>query len=278
VADFDERTLRLAHPSLRLLFIDEHPSVNARSIVVAVPDPELAQVIAALMALPGVQSAAPYVIAQAQGFLPNDPRWPEQSDLGMHLFELPKAWWLVGNGSPTVRVAIVDSGINPIPELSGKIEPGYSTLGPEDSYDTTDNHGHGTMVASIIAAHKDNNHGIAGAANVQVVPVRACDLWVAGSLRCEPSDVLEAVEWVFDNRANIDVANISLGPVPYSQAMDDFLELIDEWGIITVASAGNTGGNVIYPASSEYVIAVSGTDTFACHTCRNRLVDFLQAA
>ena len=63
-------------------------------------------------------------------------------------------------GSPTVLVGIIDSGVADIPDLTDKIASRWYYTGRVDSGD--DLVGHGTAVASIIAANNDDGFGMAG--------------------------------------------------------------------------------------------------------------------
>src|SRR5207247_3171482 len=63
---------------------------------------------------------------------------------------------------PTVKVAVVDSGIDyGHPEFAGRILAGRSFVGGSWKRDTD---GHGTFVAGLIAADPANGQGIAGMA------------------------------------------------------------------------------------------------------------------
>ncbi len=68
-----------------------------------------------------------------------------------------------------IHVAVVDTGIDFSHEdLAANIEPD-----PADRFDNTDLNGHGTAVAGVLAAVKDNGVGIAGVApSVKVVPYK----------------------------------------------------------------------------------------------------------
>ncbi|HMC67880.1 MAG TPA: S8 family serine peptidase, partial [Mycobacteriales bacterium] len=66
----------------------------------------------------------------------------------------------LSKGSRNVLVGVVDTGITPVPDLAGKIagalwDPTTQTSAEDDS-------GHGTLIASIVAANVDDAVGMAG--------------------------------------------------------------------------------------------------------------------
>lgn len=93
--------------------------------------------------------------------------------------------WAITKGSSSVVVGVIDSGIDPIPDLVDNLVPGYdmnsehfadplpnAETGTEPYYDADEEVKHGTRVASLIAASQ-NNIGISGIApNIKVMPLR----------------------------------------------------------------------------------------------------------
>lgn len=123
--------------------------------------------------------------------------------------------------------------------------------------------GHGTLVASVIAATVDNNAHIAGIApRVTILPVR-----VLGPFGGTFSAVAEGVHFAVD--AGADVINMSLGGSGDSQAMSEAVRRAFAAGVVLVASAGNEaedpdfgeelGNDVGFPARYPQVIAVGAT-------------------
>jgi subtilisin family serine protease len=144
-----------------------------------------------------------------------------------------------------VKVAVLDTGIAAShQELNGRIVQGYNAIDPK--LQPSDDHGHGTHMAGIILANK-NNVGVVGVAGVgpeapkiKVAPVKVLNKFGAGYL----SVVIDGLQWVKD-QYDIDpgirwVVNMSFG---FSRDIDDtplmqaILSLPND--IIKVASAGN---------------------------------------
>lgn len=152
-----------------------------------------------------------------------------------------------------VKVAVIDSGIQAHRDL--QIAGGVSTVDGITSY--SDDNGHGTHVAGIIAA-KNNSYGTVGVApDVQLYAVKALPASGSGNL----NDVLEGVQWAIQN--DMDIINLSLGSESNVTALKIMLEEADDQGILTVAAAGNDGGTkpVNYPAQYASTIAVSAVDS-----------------
>jgi serine protease AprX len=205
--------------------------------------------------------------------------------------------WAAGLTGAGVDVALIDTGITPVPGLDA---PGKVVNGPDLSFDqgdpamrSLDAYGHGTFMASLIAGRDDTATassagcktclnssgysdttkfvGIAPDARLINVKVGAAD----GST--DVSQVIAAIDWVtqhaHDPGFNIRVINLSFGtqstqawtvdPLAYaaSQAWDH--------GIVVVASAGNDGagvdanGNMLSladPAYDPQILAVGAVD------------------
>lgn len=69
--------------------------------------------------------------------------------------------WDVSTGSSQVVVGILDTGVDPSqPDLRGKLVAGYDYV--NNDQDPSDDNGHGTAVAGVVAASSDNGIGVAG--------------------------------------------------------------------------------------------------------------------
>jgi serine protease AprX len=183
--------------------------------------------------------------------------------------------WAPGIGPLTgkgIGVAVIDSGVAPLPELHGRIVASRDFT--DDRGDGRDFNGHGTHVAGIIAAggrnHFDGTQGVAPGANIISLKVLdAKGRGVAG-------DVIEAIDWAIANRSrfNIRVINLSLGgPVTQGWADDPICQAVERAyraGITVVASAGNFGkaedgrpiyGGITTPGISPFAITVGALNT-----------------
>jgi serine protease AprX len=171
---------------------------------------------------------------------------------------------LTGKG---IGVAVIDSGVAPVPELRRRIVASLDFT--DDRGKGKDEHGHGTHVAGIIAASGhgpyDDTRGVAPDAHI--ISLKVLDAQGRGLV----ADVIQAIEWAIDHkeRFNIRVMNISLGgPVLQSWRSDPLCQAVERAyraGIAVVTSAGNLGilkdgtrlsGGVTVPGNSPFAITV----------------------
>lgn len=137
------------------------------------------------------------------------------------------------------------------------VDQEFRNLGDDRWYDPVpfDEHGHGTLVAGVIAATKDNQKGIAGLAHgARLRAIRAFD--ATGS--AEEDDIAAGLLYAASN--GVHIVNMSFGDKVNSPLMQDAIEYAREQGCILVASAGNSGQvSTQYPANYTGVIAVAAT-------------------
>lgn len=99
---------------------------------------------------------------------------------------------------------------------------------------------HGTMVAGIIAANRDNNIGINGiASDVRIMALRTTP---SGDER--DKDVALAIMYAVDNGA--DIVNMSFGKQfsPQKEFVDKAVKYAESKGVLLIHSAGNSGENI----------------------------------
>jgi subtilisin len=156
-----------------------------------------------------------------------------------------------GNAGSGVKVAVLDTGIDlEHPDLA---VAGGASFAKGKSYD--DKNGHGTHVAGTVAA-LDNDIGVVGVAPaVSLYAVKVLGNGGTGSY----SDVIAGLQWAVDN--GMQVTNNSYGSSgDPGQTVKDAFDAAYAAGLLNVAAAGNeSGGDVIYPAKYDSVIAVSAT-------------------
>jgi hypothetical protein len=159
------------------------------------------------------------------------------------------------------KVAVIDTGVTTIPELSGQVMPGYNFI--SNSNNTNDDNGHGTFVASIIASRVNNSAGIAGVNDrVNIMPIKILDSEGNGFL----SDLIKGIQYAIDQ--NVNIINLSLASTSFSPVLNNIIELAYQRGIIVVAAAGNSGTNItsasVSPLNNDgnknWVIGVGAID------------------
>jgi subtilisin len=161
-----------------------------------------------------------------------------------------------------VTVAVLDSGIDPHPDLN--IAHFWSPF----TSDPSDELQHGTGVAGVIGA-LDNDFGVVG-----VAPgVRLWNIKVFNPAGADWADILEGMNYCYENSDQISVVNMSFGnegtTAPFN-SMRGVVRLMVNAGIVVVAAAGNNNrdiagpngtfgnGDDSIPAALPDVMAVSG--------------------
>lgn len=230
---------------------------------------------------PGVLYAEPAYPVRAAD-LPADPLYAADQAPYLAAMHAPEAWDIsTGAG---VTVAILDTGldvshpdlveriwVNPaeVPgngiddDADGCVDDvnGCAFLhSPNDGCaaaaggDVTDDLGHGTFVAGIIAA-AGNAEGMVGVArSATILPVKILDCTGNGNTLSLAQGILYAVEH------GARVLNVSLGGTIDSVYVRETVRVAHEnYGALVVAASGNNGGEVAYPARYDEVLAVGAT-------------------
>ncbi|WP_341718588.1 type VII secretion-associated serine protease mycosin [Micromonospora sp. FIMYZ51] len=161
-----------------------------------------------------------------------------------------------------VTVAVVDSGVDRRhPQLAGRVLTGTDLLDPGGD-GTLDCVGHGTGVASIIAAVPRDGIAFRGLApDARILPVRVSEQQVVdgrGSGRTVgPDDLAQAIRWAVENGA--DVLNLSVVLYADHPAVRAAVADAVARDVVVVAAAGNLHGNGDprpYPAAYDGVLGV----------------------
>ena len=179
-----------------------------------------------------------------------------------------------------VRVALVDTGVNEVPDLAGRIVSVEDPGGTPEPFrrdvrcvdfsgegDCVDRYGHGTFLAGLIAG---NGAASAGRFTGVAPGAEIVSLKIAGrNGAADVSKVLAAIQWVvsFRDEYDIKVLNLSLGTnSKVSPQLDPLNYAVQQaWrsGIAVVVAAGNSGpapGTISKPADDPYVITVGAVD------------------
>lgn len=162
--------------------------------------------------------------------------------------------WKTATGRGVV-VAVIDTGVRfSHPDFEGRVLKGYDVLRPGTA--SSDENGHGTHVAGIIAAMANNRRGIAGLArHARILPVRVLDKNGSG----DTAGVAQGIVWAVDHGA--DVLNLSLSATRSDSATQAAVAYAVSKNVVVVAAAGNSGCGLLgsprtYPAAYDGVLGV----------------------
>ncbi|MEM7335741.1 MAG: S8 family serine peptidase [Chloroflexota bacterium] len=283
------------------------------SHVIALPDKmsldEVIRITARLESLPDVEYAEPDRLLQVIGerlgepfsieATPNDPlytdQWHYRYSAGVSEgINAPTAWDTT-IGSPSVVVAVIDTGILPThPDLANQIVQGYDFISdtfvandgggrdndPSDPGDwvegnntcfagstPSDSSWHGSHVAGTIGADSNNGTGVAGVSwESKILPIRALG-------RCGgfTSDIADGIIWaaggsvsgVPTNSNPAQVINMSLGGTgSCSSTEQSAINQAVNLGATIVVAAGNSAQDAsnFSPGNCQNVINVASND------------------
>jgi hypothetical protein len=160
-----------------------------------------------------------------------------------------------GETCTDVDIAVIDTGIDPHPDLNVVQRTDCNLLGFCSDGAGFDDHGHGSHVAGIAAAF-DNDFGVVGIApGARLWSVKVLDASGTGFL----SAILAGIDWVTARADEIDVVNMSLAGEFTNEMFDTAIANSVAAGVTYVVAAGNGGvdANGTSPADHPDVITVS---------------------
>lgn len=247
--------------------IDTLASVD--TVVVRTSDPDA--LVRAAGSWPEALAAAQDQYADLQFQVTNDDRETD-SQWALDTVGLREAWHRARGASTTPTIAILDTGVDAThPDLSAALWVDPATgfkgrdmvspgLSPDDDIPACG--GHGTHVAGIAGAIRDNGIGVAGAAPVEIMNLQVFHLTTSGDCRAPRSAVTSAIVYAADNGA--DVISMSLGSVQ-SSPVGSISSVDYAWSkdVMVVAAAGNDGcsGCHHWPSDGNNVVSVANMDT-----------------
>ncbi len=185
--------------------------------------------------------------------------------------------WIETSGQEAAKnellVAVLDSGLDvDHPDLKDKVTAlRWNFL--DGNLNVADDMGHGTHVAGVIAANK-NNLGIVGAADprIKIMPLKVLSSQVSGFVyngKLLTDVIADAMVFAIKNGAQ--VINLSLGwpkLIDTAKVRNAFL-MAEQQNVLVIAASGNNSKDLpTFPCAYESVICVGALDN------RGQLTDF----
>lgn len=159
----------------------------------------------------------------------------------------------------SIKVAVLDTGVDDrLLDFKGKVDVanGKDFTDPNGDGSSRDENGHGTHVAGVIGAVRDNGVSMRGMVpNVSILPVKVLGADGTG----DTDQIALGIKYAVD--AGAKVINMSLGGGE-SRTIGYMLKYAYDRGVVVVAATGNESEpEVSYPASSKYTISVGATNS-----------------
>jgi serine protease AprX len=173
-----------------------------------------------------------------------------------------------GDTGQGVTVAVMDTGIDNLPDFAGRLIGGVDLTGGGNPYQ--DGYGHGTFVAGLIAGDGASSGGqySGEAPGAKLVSIK-----VAGANgMTDLATLILGLQWAVDHQSQygIRILNLSLGfksgLSTVINPLDQAVEAVWHAGIAVVVAAGNTGpfnGSILSPGDDPLVITVGALDDMA---------------
>ena len=192
---------------------------------------------------------------------------------GMRNIDADDAWNAGFTGDPAVRVAIIDSGIDPFhPDMVGLIDeaasiaftPSYSYLIDPAAPDWADDRFHGTHVAGIVATNNVLTAGVAP--NTTLIAIKSLNYQGSGAVSWIIGGIMHAAA------VEADIINMSLGypggipknvpgAGPLVAAYNKAVNYANRNGALVVSAAGNDGIDMQHSGNVTFIPCESGAGT-----------------
>lgn len=210
-------------------------------------------------------SASAMVVLPAGNYWPMVQRGPTNSVV-IDCPPLPEAnnslgWWHNKLGIDTldlnlgsgIKVGVVDSGVGEHPFLNHVTSIGAFINNNFDPAGGADVDNHGSHVCGIIGARPSNVNAFAGIApGVDLFSARV----FPKNLGANQADIADAIDKLSIEQ-EVDLINMSLGSPVGSQIELDAIKDALERGTLCICAAGNSDGDVEFPAAFAETVAVS---------------------
>lgn len=154
--------------------------------------------------------------------------------------------WKTANGDG-VTVALLDTGVDPDHfDYQPNLLPGRNTY--DANNDVSDHNGHGTVLASVIAAAANNGGYVGVAPSAKILPVKVMGGEGGGELA--GTTAARGIYWAVAHHA--DILNMSFGSTDPLAGVAKALVAAKKAGVLVVIAAGNYGVNLDDPKQHEY--------------------------
>ena len=176
--------------------------------------------------------------------------------------------WGVATGSRTIKIAILDEGVDAgHPDLREAIAGSYDAVDSDANQQPNPWDAHGTACAGLAAAIPNNGRGVRGiGGGCSLLAVRiAYSASKGGDWVWVEQNVVGAIDWAWRNGADI-LSNSWGGGAPSNAIINAFERARTRGrnglGCVIVVAAGNDSAPVDFPGMLETVLTVSASNEY----------------
>jgi thermitase len=251
-------------------------STRDDKVVGQIPDgSDVFSVVAALDKEAGVRFAEPDFVTIGRHIpkrvapnvqpLLNDPL--VQGQYAMTITQAVDAW-KVAQGDPSIRIAILDEGVDTRhPDLADAVVGTFDAADNDSFQEPNPWDGHGTACAGLAAAIGNNNLGISGSgAGCSIMGARIAFSQFSGGPWITSNDqIARAISWSWKNGAAV-LSNSWGGGAPSNDIAEEFERARRQGrgglGCVVVIAAGNDFGPVTFPGNLPNVVTVAASNEY----------------
>ena len=175
--------------------------------------------------------------------------------------------WTVQTGNPTIKIAIIDEGVDTThPNYRNKVVGNFDALDNDTFQEPNSWDGHGTACTGLAAAEHQTSgiKGVAGGSSIMAIRIASKDE-PQGIWHTSTDKIRHGIEWAWGNGADV-LSNSWGGGAPnssISNAIDRARRLgRGGKGCIVIFAAGNDDGDVSFPATLDFVLTVSASNQY----------------
>jgi hypothetical protein len=230
------------------------PRIARNFTAILRPDADVVAVRAALQRHPQVERVDFKPISDLHS-VPNDTSYGLQ--WAPPVIGLETAWDVPGRGH--IRVAVIDTGVRlSHPEFAGRIvfDNGYADFGGGDAPASGAGFDHGTHVAGIVCATRNNGQGVAGYSNDIDLMVLNCATWDDGESKWKIGNADDAIDDAVANGARVINCSFEFGD-SYETEVNSALSA----RVLVVHAAGNSTNSIagLWESSSIALFTITAT-------------------
>lgn len=183
----------------------------------------------------------------------------DETTYGLEQVDVPAVWDVFGTRGEDVRVAVLDTGVDPDHPDIELVDDGWAEFdeeGSEIDTDPNDPDGHGTHVSGTVAGGDASGYHIGVAPDADLLHGKVLTADGSGTF----AQIIAGMEWAVQSEA--DIINMSLGAIGFFPEFIEPVRTARDLGTVIITSSGNDGPQTSgSPANIYESVSVGATDS-----------------